>query len=112
MLVLKQSVNLDGLKPQTVVGMMVVMSVYAANNIDCIITSCNDSTHMNKSLHYLGRAFDVRTKNIPSMSLKTDIRDRCKGSLGPQFDVVLESVGLDNEHLHVEWDPKTTKVTT
>lgn len=112
MLSLKSSVNLDGLKPQAVVGMVIVKTVYEFKKIECVITSCNDSKHGDKSLHYFGRAFDVRTKNIPSMALKIEIADLCKANLGPQFDVVLESVGLDNEHLHIEWDPKTLKVTT
>ena len=28
------------------------------------------------------------------------------GALGPDFDVIWEAQGLDNEHLHVEYDPK------
>lgn len=112
MLSLKNTVNLDGLKTQAVVGIMIVNEVYRFHQIDCVITSCSDSVHGTNSLHWLGRAFDVRTKNIPSMKLKTEIRDTIKANLGPQFDVIFESMGLANEHLHIEWDPKTIKVTT
>lgn len=106
---------------------MVVGSIYAAYGIEYIITSCNDSKHgdgtLQSSLHYLGRAFDVRTKNVKvyvnsvfnaqlTESRKQDILKLCQDNLGPEFDVLLESKGTENEHLHVEWDPKTSKVNT
>lgn len=98
---------------------MIVHSVYNFYNILCTITSCNDSKHGAGSLHPYGRAFDVRTKNIEALTgssnataRKQDIVRICREQLGPQFDVVLEDLGGENEHMHVEWDPKTLKVTT
>lgn len=123
MLGLKLGVNLDGLKPQTLLAMIVVNQVYSSNKFACTITSCNDGKHSVSSLHYLGRAFDVRTKNlqvwtraqldaVATLKLKETIVSMIKTQLGPQFDVLLEDLNTANEHIHVEWDPKTSKVAT
>ena len=71
---------------------------------ECTITSANDSKHSEKSLHYNGCALDFRTKDYAGD--KQALRDRIKAALGPDFDVVLEALGEDNEHIHVEYDPK------
>lgn len=87
-------------------AMRVVETIYEKHGVEFVITSINDGKHMDRSLHYEDRAFDVRTKNIPFSVQKESIRKEIKTALGNDFDVILESEGTDNEHLHVEHDPK------
>lgn len=81
--------------------------INAANQIglsqDIVITSGNDSTHMKGSKHYSDEALDVRTKTLTTIQ-KHLLKDTVKKRLGAGYDVILESEGKDNEHLHVEHD--------
>jgi len=69
--------------------------------VACVITSAHDSTHHNGSLHYVGRAIDVRTREM-SAGQQQEVLSVCKLKLAPLgFDVVMEA-----DHLHIEYDPK------
>ena len=71
------------------------------------ITSWADGSHMVGSYHKLnGRAVDVRTKSLlPGLAQVFAIGIRTRiGALG--FDVLLEDLGGENEHLHVEADQR------
>jgi len=72
----------------------------------CVITSANDGKHAVDSLHYGGRACDYRTKYLGLDGRELELRGRVKDALGSDFDVVMEDIGGENEHLHVEYDPK------
>ncbi len=100
---LKAGVRLDMLQPQIVLAAVIVNEIYAAHETECIITSCNDSVHKDDSLHYSGNAIDVRTKNV--MGDKNALRNEIASAVGADFDVILESLGENNEHLHIEYDP-------
>lgn len=102
---LKQGVRIAGLQPQMVLAAAIIEDLYEEIRVTCLITSCNDGTHKSGSLHYQGCAMDFRTKNVPRTMIN-GLVDSVKMSLGPDFDVILESINGDNEHLHVEWDPK------
>jgi len=84
-----------------------VYDAFSDAGMECTITSGNDGVHGENSLHSrdgLCRALDYRTKDYRSDKLT--LRDRIKSDLGDEFDVVLEHLGEDNEHIHVEYDPK------
>lgn len=106
MLRLKPTAGFCGLGPQAVLAALVVYSIFESHDLDCVVTSCNDSRHGAKSKHWIGAALDFRTKHIASDATKARIVVQVKESLGADFDVVLESLGQDNEHLHVEFDPE------
>lgn len=98
-------------KSGVVVSRQVILAagiINAANQLglidDITITSGNDSTHMKGSKHYSDEALDVRTKTLTT-DQKHLLKDTVKARLGPGYDVVLESEGGSNEHLHVEYDP-------
>lgn len=66
------------------------------------ITSANDSKHMDGSLHYKNRAFDIRIWNVEGgidevkrwvVKMQTCLND--------DYDVVLEK-----DHIHQEFDPE------
>mgnify|MGYP001589919728 CR=1 FL=1 len=84
-------------------------TVNAANVLglkaDMLVTSGNDKIHMKKSKHYSDEALDFRTKHLAPAE-KTALRNEVKRRLGKDFDAILEDEGGDNEHLHVEYDPK------
>jgi hypothetical protein len=100
MLKLKGShVSLKDLAPQMCFAIMVVQSALAEYQKDAVITSGNDSHHMDGSLHYRGLALDFRTSHLSEGQI-TIISAKIKDAL-PGYDVVLES-----DHLHIEYDPK------
>ena len=96
-----------GVQPK-ILHMMAVLSSLAAETTDVpelVVTSGMDSTHGRNSLHYALRALDVRTKTFSSLAMKEYFAQRCREEFGLDYDIVLESIGLDNEHLHIEFDP-------
>lgn len=102
---LKTGVDLRSLHPVWGVAYPIIKDCYAARGYPCIVTSANDGRHGPNSLHYKGKALDLRTKHVQVMD-KAKLVESIRTALGAQFDVVFESVGLSNEHLHVEFDPK------
>ena len=102
---LKHGVDLRGLSPVWGVAYPIIRDAFRDYGYTCVITSANDSTHGANSLHYKGKALDFRTKHIAAMD-KAKVVEAIRSVLGDQFDVVFESVGLPQEHLHCEHDPK------
>lgn len=100
----KAGVSLKGLKPEALLGMIVAEQAYKAAGIDMVITSIKDGVHKEGSKHYSGMAFDLRTK---ATGLALRLHQSVKEALsGAGFDVILEDLHGDNEHIHVEFDPK------
>jgi hypothetical protein len=67
---------------------------------ELVITSVTDGKHSPNSLHYVGYAFDMRTRDLSQVdkkNLAVDLRE----ALGQEFDVVVEKT-----HIHVEFQPK------
>lgn len=109
---LKSNVRLDGLQPQMVIALLVVMGEFELYTKEVMITAANDSQHMPTSLHAKGRALDFRTHDILPMmpqNNRTITLNQLKKKLQSVlhgYDVVLEDINTPNEHLHIEWDPK------
>jgi hypothetical protein len=100
------SVRLTDLCPQMVLAFIIVDGVLGSYGVPCVITSVNDGKHSVNSWHYKGRAGDVRSKYPQLDGKEQEARDKIKAALGRDFDVVIEAIGTDNEHFHVEYDPK------
>jgi len=66
---------------------------------EMVITSTCEGTHSPSSLHYAGRAIDIR---LPVREKRRVISD-IKNVLGIDYDVVEEV-----DHIHIEYDPKNT----
>jgi len=105
MLMFKDGVSWRGISPQSALIVMTVHGAFESVDSDCIVTSMADSTHGFGSLHYIGNAVDFRTKHLDEPK-KNLVIARIKESLPSECDVILESLGKENEHLHVEWQPK------
>ncbi|WP_295438823.1 hypothetical protein [uncultured Thiodictyon sp.] len=70
-----------------------------------VITSGNDSNHMQGSAHFKNRALDFRGNNI-KVAVGQTFRDNVAQRLGPDYDVIFEVfMNAANNHLHVEYDP-------
>lgn len=83
----------------------VVERVWARYGLTATITSGMDGTHRMNSKHYDGLAEDYRTKDIPQ-NYKHLMFAEVRALLGTEYQVIFESAGNANEHLHVEYDPK------
>ena len=66
---------------------------------DLVITAGRDGKHGDKSYHYSGRAFDIRTRDIPELDRKP-IHETLKEKLGRDYDCILEK-----DHIHIEPSP-------
>lgn len=82
------------------VALIAAERVMDSLGVACVITSAADGTHKQNSLHYVGKAFDLRTRDLLQGHAEA-AREKLAAALGDQFDVVLES-----DHIHVEFDPK------
>lgn len=97
-------------KPGVVVSRQAIIAaavVNAANLLDIeqdiVVTSGNDSKHKKGSKHYSDEALDFRTKTL-TKEQKHELTSAVRSRLGSDYDVILESEGKTNEHLHVEYD--------
>jgi hypothetical protein len=61
---------------------------------------------MEGSKHFDGLAFDMRSKPILEESDKNHFLSELKKALGENYDAILEGLGQDWEHIHIEYDPK------
>lgn len=111
------NVHLERMSPQLGLGLVIAASIVQANTTaEMVVTSMGDGVHSSKdSKHYpdtkgLVNGADIRIRNFDGAEYDISNKDRLlakvivakmKESLGPQFDVVLES-----NHIHMEFDPK------
>jgi len=100
---IKQTVIFQGISNELILGIIVINSVFSKHNVELVLTSVVDSVHSKNSLHYSGNAVDIRTSNIPD-SVVTNIFSELIASLGPHFEVIMES-----DHIHVEYQPNYQK---
>jgi len=104
MISLKPGVSVRGIKPEAVLAVLVAWTVYFQQGLFMTITSCFDGRHRSGSLHYMGLAFDCRSKDLTAAH-KAVVVDNLRRQLGLAYDVLLEDEGQANEHIHVEFDP-------
>lgn len=106
---IKSDVKIYGIKPEMVLVDSIVQSIFNEHGLDCVRTSIVGKEHKSYSLHPPGYASDYRSKHIKTLSLKHQILDELKKAL-PCCDIVLEHIGKDQEHYHIEFDPKNDPV--
>ena len=104
----KYDVRSDGIEPEGAYIVIVAHRVWQRYlRKDLTVTSITDGKHSVNSLHYQGRAIDLRVKDDET-GLPFDGRHQLiavrelRRHLGKDYDVVLEPT-----HIHVEYDPKT-----
>jgi hypothetical protein len=92
------SVKLEGVDWRMFHAALVAEAIYRKYGAEVVITSAKDGKHSAHSLHYKGRALDLRTWNLAGREMQ--VRDELQAALGDDYDVVLES-----DHIHMEHDP-------
>lgn len=102
---IKQTAKLRGIRPEMAIAHIEVMFVYHKLGFDCVFTEGTGGKHSRASLHYVGQAIDYRVKNVPRNRWE-ELARLIKESLNDEFDVVLETSVKDQEHIHVECQPK------
>jgi len=100
-MIIKKGVNVNGVQPETIVGMLLTREVLKKAGIDMVVTSITDGKHRANSLHYAGLAFDIRTWEMPTREMQETIAQRLRVALGDEWDVVIEET-----HIHIEFDPE------
>ena len=105
MRVKSRSVNPTGLRPELKFGLDLCKEICSDLGYPFIITSLNDGRHSRTSLHYDGAAADFRSKHMFETDKKAALA-RMRAVLHKNFDLLLEYPDKDNEHFHLEWQPK------
>lgn len=101
MIQIKEGVSIIGLDPKLMMALIIADQVYNDHGIeDCVLTSGTDSKHSDHSHHYKGLAIDIRTSNV-EVAMRAPIVAVIQKHLGNEYQVILE-----NDHIHVEFDPK------
>ena len=117
MIRLKTGVRIQGVQAPLLLGLFLAEQVYASIGVECVVTSLNDGKHCDasqgrpcpdgrpRSLHADGLAADLRIKDVHPTKRELVVV-RLTDVLGPEWDVKWEYKGTDNEHVHLEFDPK------
>jgi len=101
MLKVKDGVRLFGLIQEILWAADRCVDVFAElAGVDVVITSARGDRHSRASLHYIGAAIDIRTREMNDETIRAVI-SRLKQVLGKDFDVIFEG-----NHIHIEYQPK------
>lgn len=96
---LKSGVSLRGVHWIMFQAAVLAEEVYRQYGTELVITSANDGTHGDKTLHHRGLALDLRTWTLNGREKM--VAQSLKNALGEDYDVVLE-----RDHVHLEVSPK------
>jgi len=95
-----ETVNIWGLEVCMQRVLKEAEALWKENGEELVITSARDSIHSAGSLHYYGRAVDLRTHYFGE-NTRSQIAEELQDILGDDYDVILHST-----HIHVEYDPE------
>ena len=95
------SVNIHGLEVCMQPVLKAADIIWKQQGHELVVTSARDSMHSAGSLHYYGRAVDLRTNYFKDDSSIRSVAQRLRDTLGPNYDVIVHTT-----HMHVEYDPK------
>lgn len=98
---IKKGAKVNGLRPEILMGWDIAESVYNDYGVACVLTEGTGGKHSRGSLHYVGQAIDLRTREFTSQAIKQSVAQEIQELLGDEYDVVLES-----DHIHLEFQPK------
>ena len=96
---IKPGVRVLGIRPETVLGLMLAQHVFAQHGAEFVITSVTEGEHTRASIHYAGGAADLRRPG--DLAKATTLVTALREALGEDFDVILEG-----DHIHMEFQPK------
>ena len=96
---LKPGVRFEGIHSRVIEALPILDRIYTSFGRELVITSARDGQHMKGSLHYEGKALDLRTFYFTPLK-RQEVHFEIRNALGPDFDVILEK-----DHIHLELDP-------
>ena len=96
---LKPGVLFEDIHSRIIETLPLIDRIYLSFGFNGVITSARDGKHMANSLHYVGKAIDLRT-NFFSPLQRPEFHFELLSALGSDYDVVLEKT-----HVHLEFDP-------
>ena len=105
MIKVKKGADVSDLKRELWQAIHTIDPIFKKFGSDTTITSGCESVpgHSRKSLHYLGCAVDLRTRDIKTEDEKWRVVVAIREKLGDYFDVIYEAAP---EHIHLEYDPR------
>jgi hypothetical protein len=101
---LKEGVSLEGVAQVVIDTMPKVDAVYKRFGSELVVTSTRDGRHKTGSRHYMGLAYDARSRNVRPEFIP-QLLAALEKTLGEDWDVVDETKTA-KPHVHLEWDPK------
>lgn len=101
MLSIKPGASVFGLRPETLLGVLIAERIWAAYGIDLVLTEGSGGKHSETSLHNSGCAADLRSRDLGS-DAKAECVRKLKEALGRDYDVVVE-----DDHIHLEYQPRS-----
>jgi len=103
MIRIEEGVRLAGIRSELVLGLLIADQVFGRYEQECVITSAmrDRGPEDALSLHHVGLAADLRTRDLPGGDVAGAIRIDLSAALSRDWDVVLEE-----DHIHMEFDPK------
>ena len=105
MIIFKEGVTLQGVRPEISLAMNVFDSIMGKYGLDAHITSVVGFKHSKQSKHYFGCAFDGRSRNLRE-DQKDDVWHALRNALTNEYTVLLEDRGEENEHFHIQFGKK------
>lgn len=97
----KRGVDSSNIDKMIWLAIGVAERIYSNVGVIVTITALRDGVHGKGSLHYDGKALDLRTRMLTSVQT-ADVLKRLRNALEPMgFDAIFES-----DHIHIEWQPK------
>ena len=89
------------MRAEIILALTIAADVYRKTaGVELVVTEITGGTHGTASLHYVGCAADLRTRDIPE-DLLPDVVLELSENLGENYDVILET-----DHIHIEFQPK------
>lgn len=104
MLRVKENVIFRTLRPEIYKIFEVIEDAWSPYGVDPVITSAADGIHKRDSFHYRDLAIDLRSKTLPTAEAKVKVLTDLRHELGPEYDVLFENEGEENEHFHLEYE--------
>lgn len=89
-----------------------IVEAWEENTDDIIpvVISANDGAeHIEESLHDLGLAIDLQVNNLTDKEAD-EIVLYLEDALGDDYDVIYENYGTNHDHIHLEYDPKSSPI--
>lgn len=107
MLTSDKRMRLNGIKPETIVAILVATLILDELHIQAEVRSVTDGAHSEKSLHYVGYAVDIAPLHPVPLNMAHTITNQLAHALSVEYDVLTETDSTGHfTHWHIEFQPK------